>query len=136
MDAYLADVAQVVPTTFGRDASESVTVLFMYATSDPYAVVARFSTTEGEVDWTFGRELLLDGTSFPVGEGDVKLAPEANGQISLRLNSPSGQAKLFCDLSVVEAFLEQSYELVPDGEEWRYCQMDQWLAELSGQASN
>ena len=134
MDAYLADVAQVVPTSFGTENGETVTALFLYAANDPYAVVARFSTVEGDVDWTFGRELLLDGTYMPVGEGDVKIAPTSDGRISMVLSSPSGEAQLLCDATVVASFLEQTYELVPDGEEWRYCQMDTWLAEVSGQS--
>ena len=48
-----------------------------YDIADPYAVSVAFHTgsqkDDDAVEWTFARQLLTDGVSSPVGQGDVQV---------------------------------------------------------------
>jgi hypothetical protein len=53
-----------------------------YDVADPYAVQVTFHTGSGSdgeiVGWTFARQLLTDGVTGPVGEGDVQVWPSTS----------------------------------------------------------
>ncbi|MEU2974671.1 SsgA family sporulation/cell division regulator, partial [Nocardiopsis alba] len=49
-----------------------------YSADDPYAIRVAFHTGEDSpVEWIFARELLTVGIVRPVGEGDVRVCPQA-----------------------------------------------------------
>jgi hypothetical protein len=103
-----------------------------YESSDPYAVQVAFHTGETEVvEWVFARQLLTDGVTHPVGEGDVQVWPShAAGRpvVCLALSSPSGRALFEAPLSELVEFLTKTYAAVPTGSESDYVDLD---AELS-----
>ena len=121
----------------GGDRSVTVPATLSYASHEPFAVSAVFRTSDGDVAWVFGRDLLEDGMSASVGEGDVVVWPSTthgDRVICLSLASPSGSALLEADHDAVQAFLDDSYRLVPMGSEGTMLDLDSELAALLGDA--
>lgn len=121
----------VVP---GSD-SLPVDVQLRYETTDPYAVHVGFHTGGDDVvEWTFARQLLTDGVTHSVGEGDVQVWPEPatdDGQlVCLSLTSPSGTALFEAPLSKIVEFLTQTYTAIPTGSESDHVDLDAELALL------
>ena len=117
------DRTAVVPATLGYDSME------------PYAVTALFRTSDGDVTWVFGRDLLEDGLRTPVGEGDVAVWPSSSDGlpvVCLSLASPSGSALLEADLDTVRSFLDAAYTAVPMGHESQALDIDNALLQLLG----
>lgn len=116
-----------------------VRTVLRYDIADPYAIQVRFHTGSGHdddsVQWTFARQLLTDGVSGPVGEGDVRVWPSdgAGGLcVSLSLSSPSGKALFEMPLRELVDFLSMSYDVVPTGAESDHVDVDDELALLLG----
>jgi hypothetical protein len=108
-----------------------------YDIADPYAVQVSFYTGSGDtsevVEWTFARQLLTDGVSSPVGEGDVQVWPSSSGTqpvVCLALSSPSGKALFEVPLPALVDFLGTTYAAVPTGGESAYVDVDAELALL------
>jgi hypothetical protein len=108
-----------------------------YDVSDPYAVQVAFHTGAGGdgevVEWTFARQLLTDGVTAPVGEGDVQVWPSASAGlpvVCLSLSSPSGKALFEVPLPELVDFLGQTYTAVPTGAESQHVDVDAELALL------
>jgi hypothetical protein len=106
-----------------------------YDAADPYAICVSFHTgADGSaVEWSFARQLLTDGVSRPVGEGDVRVWPTTRAGrqlISLSLTSPSGSALFETALTDVVEFLSRSYAAVPTGSESDFVDVDAELALL------
>jgi hypothetical protein len=123
----------VVPGT----ASLPVLAGLRYDVADPYAVQVAFHTgngNEGEiVEWTFARQLLTDGVSSPIGEGDVQVWPSNSAGlpvVCLSLSSPSGKALFEVPLPELVEFLGQTYAAVPTGSEGEYVDVEAELALL------
>ena len=118
-------------------ASLPVVAGLRYDAGDPYAVHVAFHTGvggEGDVvEWTFARQLLTDGVTRPVGEGDVQVWPSHSGGkpvVCLALSSPSGRALFEVPLSELVEFLTQTYAAVPTGSESDFVDLDAELALL------
>lgn len=111
-----------------------------YDAADPYAVTVAFHTGvngNGEVvQWTFARQLLTDGVTAPVGQGDVQVWPSteaADGSVvCLSLSSPSGKALFEIPVSELVEFLTMTYAAVPTGAESDHVDVDAELAQLLG----
>jgi len=108
-----------------------------YDAHDPYAVTVAFHTGSGGtgeiVQWTFARQLLTDGVSAPVGQGDVQVWPasgEGDGIVCLSLSSPSGKALFEIPVSELVEFLTMTYAAVPTGSESDHVDVDAELAVL------
>jgi hypothetical protein len=106
-----------------------------YDAADPYAVHVSFHTgPDGEtVEWSFARQLLTDGVSGPVGEGDVRVWPTTiagRPAVCLALSSPSGQAMFEVGQAELVEFLTRSYAAVPTGSESDFVDLDAELALL------
>jgi hypothetical protein len=106
-----------------------------YHSADPYAISVTFHTGAdgGAVEWSFARQLLTDGATHPVGEGDVRVWPshrDDRALICLSLSSPSGSALFETSLSEVVEFLTRSYASVPSGCESEFVDVDAELALL------
>jgi hypothetical protein len=112
--------------------SLTVTATLRYEATDPYAVHVGFRTgTEEVVEWTFARQLLTDGVTCPVGDGDVQVWPstDAGAQlVCLSLSSPSGQALFEVPLAGLVDFLTRTYAAVPTGSESDHVDLDAELA--------
>lgn len=122
------DLRLVVPGS----SSLPVVADLSYEAGDPYAVHVAFHTGATEVvEWVFARQLLTDGVTRPVGEGDVQVWPSHSGGrpvICLALSSPSGRALFEAPLADLVEFLTKTYAAVPTGSESDYVDLD---AELS-----
>src|SRR6476469_204926 len=110
-----------------------------YETADPWAVRVGFQTggteagNDGVVEWMFARQLLTDGVSRTVGEGDVRVWPSKLGRehyINLAMASPSGSALFEIDRDALVEFLQQTYLAVPAGHEEDVVDLDAELAIL------
>ncbi|MFL6136859.1 MAG: SsgA family sporulation/cell division regulator [Frankiaceae bacterium] len=124
------DLRLVVPGS----ASLPVKADSRYDVSDPYAVHVAFHTGTGEVvEWTFARQLLTDGVTRPVGEGDVQVWPSYSGSeqvVCLALSSPSGRALFEIPLPQLVEFLTKTYAVIPTGSESDHVDVDAELALL------
>jgi hypothetical protein len=108
-----------------------------YDAGDPYAVTVAFHTGSGStadvVEWTFARQLLTDGVTSPVGQGDVQVWPSStNGEpvVCLSLSSPSGKALFEVPVPELVEFLTMTYAAVPTGAESDHVDVDAELALL------
>ncbi|WP_327067139.1 SsgA family sporulation/cell division regulator [Kitasatospora sp. NBC_01250] len=114
-----------------------------YGSHDPYAVHITFHLDTGTpVTWVFSRELLVEGTFRPCGQGDVRIWPTRphpaagvthsgrQSVLCLALTSPGGDALLEAPLPAVAAWLERAHRLVPPGGELNVLDLDSSLAEL------
>ena len=112
-----------------------------YSADDPWAVRVAFQTGarnedgsgDGIVEWMFARQLLTDGVSGTVGEGDIRVWPAmAGGErvINLAMASPSGSALFEIDRDALVEFLQQTYLAVPTGSEEDVVDIDAELALL------
>jgi hypothetical protein len=105
-----------------------------YRTDDPFAVHITFHVgSDAPVNWTFARELIVEGVFRPCGHGDVRIWPtKINGRsvICLALSSPDGNALLEVPSSPVAAWLERTLRVVPPGSEHEQLSMDDGLSQL------
>ncbi len=116
------------------DAAVPLPVTMRYESRDPYAVHATFRTGRGEgVDWVFARELLAEGVSRHVGEGDVRVWPGSHDGLDvvyIALTSPDGEALLAAPLADLIEFVRRTQALVPDGSESRHLDLDTAITAL------
>ncbi len=105
-----------------------------YRSDDPFAVHISFHVgSEAPVNWTFARELLVEGVFRPSGHGDVRIWPtkvEGRSVVCLALSSPDGNALLEAPSSPVAAWLERTLRVVPPGTEHERLGMEDELSEL------
>jgi hypothetical protein len=111
-----------------------VPVRLAYRTTDPYAVHIIFHVgSETPVNWTFARELIVEGVFRPCGNGDVRIWPTKVGGrsvICLALSSPDGDALLEAPSSPVAAWLERTLRMVAPGTEHEQLSLDDGLSRL------
>jgi hypothetical protein len=116
-----------------------------YSCHDPYAVKIAFRVgTDEPVEWTLARDLLAAALHSREGIGDVQAWPSAAagdglagiGQkvLNIAMTSSFGHAEFEASAAAVEAFLAQTYQVVPDGTETDYMDFDAELTELLSQA--
>ncbi|MFF9482598.1 SsgA family sporulation/cell division regulator [Streptomyces sp. NPDC014733] len=110
-----------------------------YRTDDPYAVHITFHIgSDAPVNWTFARELLVEGVFRPCGHGDVRVWPtkvDGRSLVCLALSSPDGEALLEAPAAAVSAWLERTLRVVPPGSEQEHLGMDKGLSELLAMAT-
>jgi hypothetical protein len=111
-----------------------VPALLAYRADDPYAVHITFHVgSDAPVNWTFARELIVEGVFRPCGHGDVRIWPtKVNGRsvICMALSSPDGDALLEAPSSPVAAWLERTLRVVAPGTEHEQLGMDDGLNRL------
>ncbi|KJY18082.1 sporulation protein SsgA, partial [Streptomyces sp. NRRL S-444] len=100
----------------------------------PYAVPSTFHAVPSTpVNWTFARELLVEGVFRPCGHGDVRIWPtkvDNKAVLCMALTSPDGDALLEAPAGSVSAWLERTLHVVPPGTEAERLGLDDALAEL------
>ncbi len=105
-----------------------------YDPRDPYAVTAVFMTGAGNVRWTFGRDLLVEGIYEPVGDGDVHIWPclDADGHavVIIELCSPDGEALVQARTGDLIAFVDRMTALVAQGAESALVDLDATIAAI------
>ncbi|MFF4389263.1 MULTISPECIES: SsgA family sporulation/cell division regulator [unclassified Streptomyces] len=106
----------------------------IYLTHDPYAVHITFHIGSNiPVNWTFARELLVEGVFRPCGHGDVRIWPtkvDNKSVLCMALTSPDGDALLEAPAGSVSAWLERTLRVVPPGTEIERLGLDDALVEL------
>jgi hypothetical protein len=83
----------------------------IYDPLDPFAVTISFPGAESN-DWSLARDLLIDGQRYPVGLGDVTVAPNGD-QLALCFSIDDDPCVVYLDTAVVKRFLDLSLGLVP-----------------------
>ena len=119
----------------GGDADVLVPATLNYDSASPFAVCTVFHTSEGDVTWVFSRDLLEDGLTSPVGQGDVAVWPSHTAGrrvVCLSLASPSGSALLEAEQADLVEFLDATFVVTPMGTEMDALDVDAELAELLG----
>ncbi|KWT63014.1 sporulation protein SsgA [Streptomyces albus subsp. albus] len=110
-----------------------------YRTDDPYAVHVTFHIgSDAPVNWTFARELLVEGVFRPCGNGDVRVWPtkvDGRSVVCMALSSPDGDALLEAPAAAVSAWLERTLRVVPPGSEHEHLGLDKGLSALFAMAS-
>jgi hypothetical protein len=105
---------------------------FRFDAADPWAVTMVLATVAGPVDWTFARDLLVDGQYEPTGDGDVHvwpcLSPSGEAVVIVELDSPSGETLLQFPTRAIQDFVHASLETVPQGAE--EVDVDEWLSRI------
>jgi hypothetical protein len=105
-----------------------------YRSDDPYAVHVSFHiNSEQPVNWTFARDLLVEGVFRPCGQGDVRVWPakvEGRTVVLVALSSPDGDALLEAPVPQVSAWLERTLRVVPPGSEGGQLGIDEALDQL------
>jgi hypothetical protein len=108
-----------------------------YRSEDPYAVHITFHiNSEHPVDWTFARDLLVEGVFRPCGHGDVRVWPtkvDGRSVVLMALSSPDGEALLEAPVPQVSAWLERTLRVVPPGAEGGRLGIDDELDQLLAQ---
>jgi sporulation and cell division protein SsgA len=108
-----------------------VPALLAYRTDDPYAVhIAFHINSEQPVNWTFARELLVEGVFRPCGQADVRVWPaktDGRSVVVMALASPDGEALLEAPAAQVSAWLERTLRVVPPGSETEQLRIDDAL---------
>lgn len=111
-----------------------IDVTLRYESADPFAVAFVFPMMRRRfVVWVVDRELLRDGLSRMVGEGDIRITPGPSS-IGVRLSSPAGKSLLVFARDDIEMFLRTTYLAVPEGTEHKHfdlSELDQLLLEGS-----
>lgn len=104
----------------------------MYDRSDPLVVLMQVYCVHGPVTWLISRDLLRDGMTHPVGDGDVHVSTdEATGLVSLELSSPSGHAVVAFEAKAITDLLDASARVVMWGDEFRNVDWDAVLRAVS-----
>ena len=105
-----------------------------YDPRDPYAVTAVFMTIAGQVRWTFGRDLLVEGLYEPTGDGDVHVWPclssSGSAVVIIELCSPDGELLVQASSRKVTSFVGAMLGSVPDGQESSFVDFDDELAQI------
>ncbi|WP_405638071.1 SsgA family sporulation/cell division regulator [Streptomyces sp. NBC_01178] len=116
---------------------ETLPAMLSYDREYPFAVRMAFpapATLQGtEVSWEFSRELLAAGVDDPAGEGDVRVRPFGYDRTVLEFHAPEGIAMVHVRTEELRRFLERARELVPEGEEHLYLDVDRGLSGLLGE---
>lgn len=101
--------------------SVPVPARLLYLADDPFAVHVAFHVgSDAPVNWTFARELLIEGVQRPSGHGDVRIWPaKADGRdvVCLALSSPDGNALVEAPTAPLTTWLDHTLRLVPTGTE-------------------
>lgn len=119
------------------DRSFPVPARLGYRSDDPYAVHITFHiNSEQPVNWTFSRDLLVQGVFRPSGQGDVRVWPtkvEGRSVVLMSLSSPDGDALLQAPSAQLSAWLERTLRAVPPGSEGERLGIDDALDHLLAQ---
>jgi hypothetical protein len=115
------------------DRTVEVPCTMEYRADEPYAIHATFRTGPTDIEWVFGRDLVVEGLQRFSGEGDIVIRPVPHGRIPLVeivLNSPSGRAELYAERAGLEHFLRRTYDIVAVGEEPTLLDIDNVIARI------
>lgn len=117
-----------------RGIRHEIDTVLGYRSSDPFAVAMTFLTSDGNLVWTFGRDLLARGTEAPAGEGDVHVSPtiglSGRAMVGIELSSPDGHLVLLARASDIHEFLDRTTAVVPHGSESEFFDVDMLITQV------
>ncbi|WP_104106693.1 SsgA family sporulation/cell division regulator [Nocardioides sp. 616] len=126
------DITMQCIDSLGR--GHDLETVFSYQRSDPFAVTITFVTHEGDLPWTFSRDLLARGMTEPTGDGDVHVSPSIDQRgravVVVELSSPDGHLVTQAYIKDVRQFISRSFALVPEGEESQHMPIDDMILQL------
>ncbi|WP_116050604.1 SsgA family sporulation/cell division regulator [Amycolatopsis palatopharyngis] len=106
-----------------------------YLAYEPYAVNMAFQAEKGRwVEWSFARELLVQGLTEPAGIGDVRVRPDLaldDDVLILEIESPDGYAVVEMQRDDVERFLAATIDIVPLGSEEEHFDVETLIDEIT-----
>jgi hypothetical protein len=118
--------------TVEAEQDHNLSAEFRFDAADPWAVTMTLSTVAGPVDWTFARDLLVEGQYEPTGDGDVHvwpcLSPSGEAVVIVELDSPAGETLLQFPTRAIQDFVYAAIETVPLGSE--SVDVDEWLTRI------
>ena len=132
----LADVTCdiTVECTDERGIRHEIETVLGYRSSDPFAVAMTFATPEGDLVWTFGRDLLIRGVDGPAGDGDVHVSPALSltgrAMVSIELSSPDGHLVLLARSSDINDFVGRTAAIVAPGAESDFFDVDMLITQV------
>lgn len=132
----LADVALdiTVECMDDRGIRHEIDTVLGYRRSDPFAVSMTFVTGEGNLVWTFGRDLLERGVHSPTGDGDVHVSPAVSftgrAMVSIELSSPDGHLVLLARSTDINDFLARAAAVVTPGTESEHFDVDLLISQV------
>jgi hypothetical protein len=105
---------------FGGD-GVLIDVTLSFDPADPFAVTAMLHSGSGTVQWTFGRDLLVDGMHQPAGDGDVLVRPgldyAGHSAVIIELRAPQGSFMGQLATRELGPFVRDMLDVVPPGAE-------------------
>ncbi|MTD57086.1 SsgA family sporulation/cell division regulator [Amycolatopsis pithecellobii] len=105
-----------------------------YVAGDPYVVTLAFRTERGHwIDWSFARDLLIDGLEEPAGLGDVRVRPDlafTDDMLVIELESPDGYGIVEMRRQDVERFVDATCQVVAPGTETDLLDIDAFIAQV------
>ena len=132
----LADVTLdiTVECTDDRGIRHEIETALGYRSSDPFAVAMTFATVDGDLVWTFGRDLLIRGVDGPAGDGDVHVSPALSltgrAMVSIELSSPDGHLVLLARSSDINDFVGRTAAIVAPGAESDFFDVDMLITQV------
>jgi len=112
-------ISELVPMKYVDDEGVGVgfDTTFRFDPDDPCAMTIVFHIDDVPVVWTFGRDLLIDGTHTPTGDGDVHVFPclgaDGTAVVMFDLESEDGAVLVQCSSRDADLFIRKMLELVP-----------------------
>ena len=117
-----------------RGIRHEIDTVLGYRRTDPFAVAMTFVTSDGNLVWTFGRDLLIRGVDAPTGDGDVHVSPAigltGRAMVSIELSSPDGHLVLLARASDVLDFLTRTAAVVTPGTESDHFDVDMLISQV------
>ena len=129
MDSKLVTSTTAVQiATVEAEVEQTLVAEFVYDPADACAVTMMIQTLSGPVNWTFARELLVDGQYEPTGDGDVHVWPcldtDGHAVVIIELCSPDGEALVQARTGDLSGFVDRIVRLVEPGAESTYIDVD------------
>ena len=117
------NLSYVIDATPAGEPTTLLQVALEYTSLDPHAVHLQFFNDGWPtVSYRFARCLITEGLARPAGEGDVKVGPhpDQDGQVAIALREADDDGypfEIHASREDLTDFIEQTYLLVPAGEE-------------------
>jgi hypothetical protein len=122
----------------GKNDRRPVMIELSYDGADPYAVRLAVTTGDAPANWAVGRDLLSEGMTRPVGEGEARVWPSPFGPrpvVWIRFGRQQRTALIELAVGDLREFVDQTYDLVPTGSEPLFVDVDTLIDGLIRDAS-
>ena len=112
-----------------------VVTRWTYSASDPFALTLAVRARQDRwVEWLLARDLVVDGLTRRVGEGDVRLRPrlvQGYDIVEIEICSHDGRAVLEIDRDLLREFVDLTFDVVAPGEEADHMNIEEEIARIT-----